>query len=193
MPINKQMKDFVINLLKSKIPAAYYYHNYKHSLYVMQKVVEIGEHENCSGKEINLLSIAALWHDTGYINIYSGHEEESCRLVHKYLPDYGFSMADIEMICGMIMATKIPQSPKNKLEEIIADADLEYLGTVNAALLANDLFKELNALNPLLTKEAWNKTEIDFLTTHKYFTGFCKENKQHKKEVYLNGLIRSNA
>ncbi len=191
MHINKQMKDFVINLLKSKIPLNYYYHNYEHSLYVVKKVIEIGQHENCLEKDLELLATAALWHDTGYINIYSGHEEESCRLVRQYLPGYGFSTADIDLICGMIMATKIPQSPKNKLEEIIADADLEYLGTDNAAVLANDLFKELSALNPMLTKETWNKTEIDFLTTHRYFTRFCKENMQHIKEAYLNSLINN--
>lgn len=193
MPINEQMIDFVIDLLKSRIPGTYYYHNYKHSLYVMEKVLEIGHHEKCSEKELDLLATAALWHDTGYINVYKGHEEESCRLVQKYLPDFGYSESDIEKIFGMIMATKIPQSPKNKLEEIVADADLEYLGTDNAAEMANDLFKELNALNAMLSMEAWNKTEFDFLTNHHYFTGFCKENKQPKKEAYLSSLRNSQA
>lgn len=188
MHIDQQMKDFVISLLKSGIPSTYYYHHYEHSLYVMQKAEEIGRHEDCSEKELQLLNAAALWHDTGYINIYTGHEEESCTLARQYLPGYGYPADDIEKICGMIMATKVPQLPKNKLEEIIADADLEYLGTGNAARLANDLFKELHALNPQLTKESWNKTEIDFLTKHHYFTRYCKENKQHIKESYLQNL-----
>jgi hypothetical protein len=93
----------------------------------------------------------------------------------------------------MIMATKIPQSPQNKLEEILADADLEYLGTNKAAVQANNLFKELNALNSKLTKEAWNKTEIDFLTTHHYFSKYCKENKEHNKQSYLKSLISNKA
>ena len=37
------MKEFVISLLKSEIPDNYYYHNYEHSLYVMEKAIEIGE------------------------------------------------------------------------------------------------------------------------------------------------------
>jgi HD superfamily phosphodiesterase len=73
MLINKQMNDFVINMLKSGIPATYYYHNYEHSLYVIQKVAEIGKHENCTDKELELLQVAALWHDTGYVNIYTGN------------------------------------------------------------------------------------------------------------------------
>ena len=183
------MKEFVINLLINNLPLFYYYHTYEHTLYVIEKVVEIGQYENCTEPEIELLKAAALWHDTGYINTYAGHEEESCMLARQYLPGYGYATEDVNKICGMIMATKIPQSPKNKLEEIIADADLEYLGTEHAAVLANNLFKELNALNPLVTQEAWNKTEIDFLTAHHYFTGYCKTNKEHIKQAYLKILI----
>lgn len=193
MHINQQMNDFVINLLKNKIPASYYYHNHEHTLYVIDKVIEIGEQEHCSAKELELLSAAALWHDTGYINAYQIHEEKSCVLARQYLPGYGYTTDDIDNICGMIMATKIPQSPQNKLEEIIADADLEYLGTSNAAIFANHLFKELNALNPLLTEEAWNNTEINFLTAHRYFTGYCKANKEHIKQSYLKSLISNKA
>ena len=85
------------------------------------------------------------------------------------------------------------KTPQNKLEEIIADADLEYLATADAAALANDLFKELNVLNPELTEEAWNDIEIDFLTTHHYFTGYCKTNKEHIKQYYLQSLISNKA
>ena len=193
MRINKQMNDFVIGLLKNKIPLSYYYHNYEHTLYVVNKVEEIGMHENCSAKELDLLGVAALWHDTGYINTYKGHEEESCKLARQYLPGYYYSTDDINTICAMIMATKIPQSPQTKPEEILADADLEYLGGGNAALLANNLFKELNALNPLLTEADWNKTEINFLTEHRYFTGYCKANKEHIKQAYLKRLINTKA
>ena len=193
MHINKQLNDLVINLLKTKIPSNYYYHNYKHTLYVMDKAIEIGEQEHCAAKELELLAVAALWHDTGYINTYKGHEAASCVLAQQYLPDYGYTADDIETVCGVIMATKIPQSPKNKLEEIIADADLEYLGTDNAAVLANHLFKELNALNPLLTKTDWNKTEINFLTEHRYFTEYCKANREHHKQSYLQSLISNKA
>ena len=189
MHIKQEMVDFVINLLNNKIPDIYYYHNTEHTLYVMHNVAEIAKAEKCTEKEIELLKTAALWHDTGYINTYQGHEEESYALAQQYLPGYGYAAEDTSRVCGMIMATKIPQSPKNKLEKIIADADLAYLGTERAAILANNLFKELNALNPLLTKDAWNKTEIGFLQNHHYFTPYCKEHRQPKKLLYLRSLI----
>lgn len=193
MQSKTHMKEFVIDMLNNNLPLFYYYHNYKHTLYVTEKAVEIGQAENCSEKELELLSIAALWHDTGYIKTYKGHEAEGCKLARQYLPEYGYTIDDIDKICGMIMATKIPQTPKNKLEEILADADLAYLGTTHANDLTQKMFKELNALNPLVTIEVWNKTEIDFLTAHRYFTGHCKKNMEPIKQAYLKSLIDNKA
>jgi uncharacterized protein len=189
MQNSSSMKTFVIDMLKNNIPAFYYYHNYKHTLYVVDKAIEIGKEENCTPKEIELVSAAALWHDTGFIRTYNNHEEESFNLAQQYLPDYGYSTEDINKICGMIMATKIPQSPKNKLEEIVADADLEYLATNEAAVKAEHLFEEWRHLDPLLTREKWNQIQISFLQKHHYFTNFCKQNKEQAKAAYLQKLI----
>ncbi len=191
MQSNQHMKDFVIGLLNTKLSKFYYYHNVGHTLYVVQKVIEIGQHEKCSAKEIDLLSTAALWHDAGFINVYTGHEEEGCKMVQQYLPGYGYNSSDIAVICGMIMATKLPHRPNNKLEEIIADADLEYLGTESAAEKANDLYKELHHLNPQLTRAAWNNVQIDFCKQHHYFTAFCKKNKTPQKLIYIQTLINA--
>src|SRR5674476_703699 len=141
------MKDFVINLLKTNLSEFYYYHNYEHTLYVIEKAEEIGFHEKCTNEELELVTIAALWHDTGYIKTYKDHEDESCKLARQYLPEYGVSDTAIDKICGMIMATKIPQSPQNIYEEILADADLEYMGTATFEKKADDLFREVQFID----------------------------------------------
>ena len=183
------MQNFVMDLLQDNLPVGYYYHNYQHTLYVLEKAIQIGRHEHCTEKEMELLTAAALWHDTGYINTYNGHEAASCALAKKYLPEYGFTENEIDKICGMIMATQVPQLPKNKLEAIIADADLAYLGTISAAEKAEDLFKELQLLTPSLTKQVWDKIQIAFLQTHHYFTLYCKEKKEPAKQAYLKALL----
>jgi len=182
------MKDFVISLLKTKLSEYYYYHNHEHTLYVTEKAIEIGRQEACTEKELELLSLAALWHDTGYITTYHNHEEESCLLARHYLTEYGYSAPDIDEVCGMIMATKMPQSPKSKLEEIIADADLEYLGTSGFETKADRLFKELQQINTSLTEEKWRLMQISFLQNHRYFTRFCKENREDVKQMNLSKL-----
>ena len=95
MQSNQQMTEFVITLLKKHIPATYYFHDYEHTLYVVDKTIEIAKQEHCTSKEITLLSVAALWHDVGYIKTYVGHEAESCSYAKQYLPGYGFSADDI--------------------------------------------------------------------------------------------------
>lgn len=185
-----QMENLVINLLEANIPSNYHYHNVAHSLYVQEKAIEIGKFEGCTGHELELLSTAALWHDTGYIKTYKNHEEESCIIARKNLPEYGFSNGDTDMVCGMIMATKIPQSPGNKLEEILADADLEYLGTENVEIKAFDLFRELQSIDPLMSEEKWRQMQISFLQKHYYFTNYCKKYREPFKQIYLNRLTQ---
>jgi uncharacterized protein len=188
MQSKQEMVPFVSALLKEKLPGSYHFHCLEHTIYVYESVKEIGKKEKCTKKEIDLLCAAALWHDAGYINVYNGHEEESCRLAKIHLPGFGYSEADIEIIAGIIMATKIPQSPHNKLEKIIADADLAYLGTDDAARQAYNLYKELHQLNPSLTKEQWNEMQISFLQQHRYFTGYCRTQKEPVKQLYLEKL-----
>lgn len=190
MPIDSTMRSFVESLLEDNLPPFYTYHNLGHTLYVTGKAVEIGQHEQCGEKELGLLYTAGLWHDTGYIHTYVNHEEAGCTLATQYLPGFGLKPDEIETICGMIMATKIPQSPKNKLEEIIADADLEYLGTEQAGTLAGALFHELRHLNPSLTEAEWNRTQVSFLENHHYFTSYCKKNKEPLKSAYLGSLVK---
>jgi uncharacterized protein len=186
--MQNSLQTFVVGLLTEKLSPYYYYHNTEHTLYVQEKAIEIGKQEDCSANELDLLKIAALWHDAGYINTYIRHEEESCILARKHLPAYGYSNIAIESVCGMIMATKIPQSPENKLEEIIADADLEYLAGPSAVTLAENLFRELQYQNPSLNQAQWLKTQIAFLDSHRYFTAYCKASKEPQKQAYLRSL-----
>jgi len=185
------MEDFVISLLKDNLPEFYYYHDYEHTLYVEEKAFMIGRYEGCTEEELDLLSTAALWHDTGYTVTYKNHEEESCKLARKHLPHYGYSEVYIDKICGMIMATKLPQAPQNKLEKILADADLEYLGTPDYEKKAEDLFWEIRYVDPSLTEEKWKQIQISFLQKHRYFTHYCQANQEPIKTVHLNRLFEN--
>jgi uncharacterized protein len=77
----------------------------------------------------------------------------------------------------MVMATKIPQSPKTKLERIIADADLEYLGTDDFKRIGRTLFDEIQIYLNVESERQWNIIQMNFLKTHQYHTDFCKKNR----------------
>jgi len=185
------MRNFIEKLLSDNLPENYFYHNPDHTMYVWEKALEIGKHEECSEYELYLLGTAALWHDTGYTKMYGNHEEESCNMARHFLPGFNFSITEIEIICGIIMATRIPQSPTTKLEMIMADADLEYLGTPSFEIKTNCLLRELQSMNASLTESKWNQMQISFLQKHHYFTRFCVENREPVKQIHLKKLLLS--
>ena len=191
MQNRQNMNDFVIGLLRDNLPQNYLYHNPEHTLYVIDKALEIGRQEKCTDDELEFIRVAALWHDTGYTKTYKDHEEESCRIARHYLPEFGYTDDYIDRICNMIMVTKIPQLPKNKVEEILADADLEYLGTEEFDGKSEALFKELQFVRPAFTEAEWYQAQISFITNHHYFTRFCQENKEPVKREHLLKLTNS--
>ncbi len=136
--------DLVIEKLKTEIPASITYHNYQHTINVLEHTIYLAQAEKLEGNDFELLKTAALFHDTGFIfePKSEGHEQRSRNFAQDFLPEYGFSEEDIEVIGELIMSTKLPQNPQNKLQEIICDADLYYLGTENYTINSNKLVAE---------------------------------------------------
>jgi len=183
---NSIFKD-VTKLLNEKLPVYLTYHNTAHTLYVLKKAIHIAEKEKVSQADLKLIKIAALYHDIGFTVTPKEHEKESCKIAKKQLKKYQYSDNDIDIICGMIMATKIPQNPQNLLEQVLADADLEYLATSQFSLKANNLYKELRYFNPKLSINEWNSIQLKFINNHQYHTKYSKHYKTFRK---LNNVVQ---
>ena len=180
----------VINSLKENLAPFLTYHDWKHTEHVIRMAEFIAHKENMSNEDIVLLKTAALFHDSGFINSVSdGHEEASIQLAQDKLPQFGYVKNEIELIAGMIRATSIPQEPKTKLESILADADLEYLGTDNFERIANNLYLEIKHTNPNLSVTEWNEIQIKFLQKHQYHTSYCIQFRNPIKLKNLSILI----
>ncbi|WP_158859241.1 HD domain-containing protein [Lunatibacter salilacus] len=173
---------------KKDLPNYLTYHNAAHTRYVLDKARLIAKEEKVEGDQLELVQIAALYHDSGFLNGMVDHENEGCEIAKAELPLYGFSALQIQEICQMITATKIPQRPQNLLGRIVADADLEYLGTDLFDLGSQRLFDELRNFNTSLTHMEWLKIQIGFLESHQYHTDYCQEFRQPKKMEHLARL-----
>lgn len=121
-------KKFILQKLEKELSPELTYHGFHHTIDVLEVAAELCGHLNISPQETILVKTAALFHDSGFTVSNVNHEETGCQIARDNLPNYNYSAQDIEKICGMIMATKIPQTPKTHLEEILSDADLDYLG-----------------------------------------------------------------
>lgn len=180
-------QTFIIEKFAAEVNPMYTYHNVHHVRAVFHHAALIGEKEGISGTEMELLLTAAAFHDSGFLEKSNGHEEVSCNYARQYLPAYDFEQTDIDAICELIMATKIPQTPKSKLGQILCDADLYYLGTDDYATLAEKLYVEYLKENVVDDKMDWQRQQIAFLKQHQYFTKTAKEllsDKRDKTELF---------
>ena len=174
--------------LKNELPKYLYYHSTAHIKDVYNAVKQIASAEGIKGENLKLLLIAAMYHDSGFMIQAKNHEKLSCTIVKETLPNFGFSPEQIKKICGMIMATKIPQDPQNHLEEILCDADLDYLGREDFFIIGNHLFEELKTYKIVNTKRDWNLLQIGFLEQHNYFTKTAIALRKPQKDKYLTLL-----
>jgi len=184
----KEAKTFIVQKLKKELPRHLSYHSVEHIKDVYRSCKAIGKEEGIRGENMKLLLTAALFHDSGFLIQQKDHEKISCEIARKHLPDFGYTDEQIEVICGMIMATRIPQTPTNKLEEIIADADLDYLGRDDFFTIGNKLFDELSVYGILNTEEEWNRLQVKFLEGHHYFTDTAIRLRKQKKEEHLENI-----
>ncbi len=184
----KGAKNYILDRLKKELSDDLYYHGLHHTLDVLRVTEQLCQEENIPQHEQTLLKTAALYHDSGFIKSNKNHEMHGCEIARDSLPQFGYTDKDIKRICGMIMATRIPQSPQNKLEQILCDADLDYLGRNDFFEIGGTLFQELKAYNVLQTEEAWNRLQLTFLEAHNFFTLTSKKKRETKKTEHLEKI-----
>jgi uncharacterized protein len=184
----RQAEDYVLNILKHQLNPALTYHGVHHTLDVLNSAVLIADNEKVPQEDIDLLRIAVVLHDAGFIYVYKGHEEKGCEMSRELLPGYGFNEQQIERICGAIRATRVPQQPTTHLERIIADADLDYLGRDDFYPIASTLFEEMKHFFNMNDEKEWNRIQVTFLKQHRYHTDFGIQNRDPKKQQRIREL-----
>ena len=185
------IEETVLNMLEEKLPKNLYYHNLKHTIDVTTQVEIIGRSEGISDYEMLMLKTAAIFHDTGFTRTYKDHEEAGCEIAREYLPKYDYTPEQIDFICNLIMKTKLPPKPVTLLEQIICDADLDYLGRADFIPVSGNLYRELRergAIEDDINK--WNKMQIKFIEGHQYFTNSAKKMRDVNKNNQLEAIRR---
>jgi predicted metal-dependent HD superfamily phosphohydrolase len=182
------IKQPILQRLENELDPRLGYHNLSHTLDVVKQAEVIAKDENVSNEhDLLLLKTAALFHDSGFLFVYKNHEEKSCEIASESLKNI-FSEADIKKTCGMIMATKIPQTPHTLLEQIICDADLDYLGRNDFEPISKNLYKEFLTFKIIPEDIIWDHIQIKFFESHHYFTGTSARKRNDKKTQHLNIL-----
>jgi len=182
------LQEIILDKLEKELPDYLYYHNVKHTVDVVTEVELIGWAEGISDDDILILKTAALFHDAGHTVAYDEHEYHGTMLARSILPEYGYNDVQIERICEVIMATRMPPSPKNLLEKIICDADLDYLGRSDMIPVSNTLYKELKEQDKIGTLSEWNRLQVKFITGHQYFTSTAQSLREVNKQKQIERI-----
>lgn len=183
------LEDEVMDLLEKQLPKNLAYHDVKHTIDVVTQVELIGRQEKVRESEMLLLKTAALFHDAGFTRGYKDHELLGIQIAREMLPRFHYNPEQIEAISDLIYATKLPPEPKNKLEMIICDADLDYLGRADFIPVSETLFKELVEFKFIEDDyDKWNQIQIKFIESHQYFTDTAKRLRDVNKKKQLENI-----
>ncbi|MFD2288238.1 HD domain-containing protein [Pedobacter petrophilus] len=184
-----KVEGFVKECLQNRLSLQMYFHNLEHTLLVVEGVKLIGGAESVSEDELLILILAAFLHDVGYTEKYWGHEEESARIASEFLEKNGLETEKIELVKKCIVATKFPQHPDGKIEQVICDADFYHFSLSNYQDYACRLKAEWETnLNLFYTDLEWDELNLNMLSAHIYFTDYGRNILQQKKALNLEKL-----
>ncbi|RXQ90367.1 HD domain-containing protein [Ancylomarina salipaludis] len=187
MSILDQAKAFVIDFFEKNHTPIYTYHNLEHTENVVKQASKIGSILNFSEEDLEILILAAWFHDTGYFNGFINHETTSSKIAEEFLKEKNYPSEKIERVSRAILNTKLPyKACECNISKALCDADLQHLSSKNFMKSSDKLREERSALieHEISTKTYWEET-LNFLKKHNYCTEYGKKVMAKKKELNI--------
>lgn len=179
-------ESFARKTLWDDLPENMTYHSLSHTVDVVESSLEIGRKQNVSEDDIEILQLAAWFHDLGYSKGCDNHEKVGAEMAEEFLSQKGYSEEKIQKVVGCIMATQMPQNPQNSLEQIMCDADLMHLASEDYFTKADLLHKEIEYTKSCkISEKEWMKMNEDFLNQHCFFTDYARSRYESKVKENL--------
>src|SRR5688500_11278123 len=152
----RQSKALAEAVFQSRAFEKHVFHNYQHTLDVVNAVNIIGLHTNLTADELESATAAAWLHDIGYEQGSKNHEQASAGKAKDLMERLGVPHKKIVEVTEAILSTHIPQQPKTLVSQVLCDADLFHLSTEQCqekAALLREEWKVLGSRD--LTNDEW--------------------------------------
>jgi predicted metal-dependent HD superfamily phosphohydrolase len=189
LEILDDVKTHVEHLFQTRANEQLVYHNLTHTEHVVKHAVEIGNFYQLSDRDFFIVQCASWFHDVGYLDGYEQHEKKGAEAAGIFLRGIGVDEESIQEIQGCIMATKMPQSPKNLLQQIVCDADLYHLGSEDFKERNKMMRKETIAVwQKEIDKNLWRLGTLQLLESHHYHTQYCIDKLTARKNKTMRSL-----
>jgi len=178
----------IMKILEKELDLNLYYHCLEHTSDVVRAAESIAIQEGVTDEALFLLKSAATYHDAGFVKVYDDNEEVGAQMASDILPEYGYTHNQVKIVKELIFVTRIPHKPKNHLEEIMCDADLDYLGRNDFHQISDRLCRELMERGKIKNHRHWDEVQVSFFKLHKYFTTSSKNLRDAKKTQNLKEI-----
>jgi len=187
--IIERARDYVLQLLLSKLPNDMSFHNAMHTQDVVKAAIEIATESRFTAMQSEIVTLAVWFHDCGYTTVYTNHEDSSKIIAADFLNRNNYPQEMTVQVLAWIEATRFPQNPKSPEEEVLADADLYHFTKTDYPKYERRLRMEFKAcLGKTYTDEEWEETNYVLLKQHSYSTMYGKTVLQKFKEVNMERL-----
>ena len=184
--INNALR-YVIDLLEKV--NHYPYHNINHTLDVYSRSQYLADKEFVYLEDKTDLLLAALFHDTWFTECYAKNEPIWAAIARKYLEGISWREDRIKRIEDIILATIVFSEPKNKLEQIIQDADFDNLWRKDCLVKTMNLKKELLLINKQkIWLQDWLIASRNLFVKHDYNTLTAKLDRDKVKKQNIKKI-----
>jgi len=187
MNIVQKAENHVFGLFKDKLSADYIYHNFNHTLRVVNNAKVIAGEEGIGEEDAEMLLLAAWFHDLAYIEGPDNHEELSSKMAHDFLTANGYPADKAIKVGELIKVTHLAAEPQTLPEKIMRDADCSHFADKNYNTLSELLREEWKlTLGKTFSDLEWAMLNRKLLVQeHRFFTNYGKEKLQPLKEANI--------
>ena len=176
---------FVFDLFKEKLQQEFVYHNYNHTLETVEICKKLAKGYELEPSQVEVLQLAAWFHDAGYTQVYRGHEDKSKEIAKTFLLEKNYDESKILEIQECIEATKRIKQPEGILAEILCDADIANCGDKNFFTKSDLLRAEWESFKiQYFNEEEWALTQLNYLLKIVFHT-------QEAQKIYGEQLLKN--
>ncbi|MCB8994763.1 MAG: adenylate/guanylate cyclase domain-containing protein [Bacteroidales bacterium] len=138
------LEEFVFSKLEAELDKNLFFHSLEYTKHLYEYSSLLAKAEELDAEESLLLQTSTLLLNVGYTSGYENQENRSAEFARQQLPAYNYSEKQITIITNLILSTKWPPEPRNKLEMLMQDVKMEYVARADYIRLYKLLFLEQN-------------------------------------------------
>jgi hypothetical protein len=164
------LEELVFNNLLKQLPEYIHFHTTEYARKIYNQAFLLCRSEEIEQEDRLLARTAALLLYSGLTQAYHNFENRSAVICREILPDFGYSESQVDQISNLILATKMPFTPRNKLENIMIDVRMEYLGWPDYTEQIKNLYQELKEAGSKINGQQFKKQQLELLYSFEFNT-----------------------